>query len=167
MKPLKKIGIALLTVTAVIMGSSCSSDSSSSGSSSSSPVSFKVNGKSTTAGTVQATLYTNVVAGGRYIDVYGFQGESQILEFHFPAKTGSFAAQQSFDMSTSWLTYITNNGTDATADYFHSTSGTINVTTCDTINNKIVATFNFVGNNTTADKTITEGSLNISSITHQ
>ncbi|TBX65365.1 hypothetical protein EZL74_12165 [Flavobacterium silvisoli] len=166
MKSLKKIGITLLTLTVLIMNASCSSDSSS-GPSSSSPLSFKVNGTATTAGTVQATLYTNVVAGGRYIDVYGFQGENQIVEFHFPAKTGSFAAQQSFDMSTSWLTYITNNGTDAVGDYFHSTSGTINVTTCDTINNKIVATFNFVGNNTTADKTITEGSLNINAITHQ
>jgi len=166
MKAIKKIAAALFVMATIVLVSSCSSDSSSS-SSSSAGVTFKVDGTATTAGTVQATLYTNVVAGGRYIDIYGFQGEDQILEFHFPAKTGNFAAQQSFDMTTSWLTYLTNDGANFPGDYFNSTSGTINVTTCDTINNKIVATFNFVGSNTTVNKTITEGSLNISGITHQ
>ncbi len=164
MKSIKKFGFALVVLTAVL--TSCSSDSSG-GSSGSTGITFKVDGTTTTATNLEATLYTNVVAGGRYIDVYGFDGTTQIAEFHFPAKTGNFAAQQSFDMTTSWLTFLTNNGASYPGDYFHSTAGTINVTTCDTINNKIVATFNFTGDNTTVTKTITDGNLNVNAITHQ
>jgi hypothetical protein len=164
MKTIKKFGFALVVFTAVL--SSCSSDSSGGGSGSTG-ITFKVDGTTTTATNLEATLYTNVVAGGRYIDVYGFDGTTQIVEFHFPAKTGNFAAQQSFDMTTSWLTFLTNNGSSYPGDYYHSTAGTINVTTCDTINNKIVATFNFTGDNTTATKTITNGNLNVNAITHQ
>jgi len=166
MRKSKNFRSILFFVATIITVTACSSDSSSS-SNSSAGVSFKVDGNATTLEIVQATLYTNTVAGGRYIDIYGFQGTDQVLEFHFPAKIGDFAAQQSFDMTTSWLTYLTNDGANYPGDYFNSTSGTINVTTCDTINNKIVATFNFVGSNTTVNKTITEGSLNISGITHQ
>lgn len=155
--------VIVLALTTVL--TSCSSDSGSS--SGSNGITFKVDGTTVTPTVIEATLYTNVVAGGRYIDVFGFDGTTQILEFHFPAKTGSFTAQQSFNMTTSWLTYLTNNGTSFPGDYYHSTAGTINVTTCDTINDKIVATFNFTGNNTSTNKTVTDGNLNVNAITHQ
>ncbi|MBP6556804.1 MAG: hypothetical protein KAX93_01235 [Flavobacterium sp.] len=160
---MKKIGLALVVFTVVL--TSCSSDSNGS-SSEQTGITFKVDGTAVTATNIEATLYTNVVAGERYIDVFGFDGTTQILEFHFPATTGSFTAQQSFDLTSSWLTYLTNGGSSFPGDYYHSTAGTINVTTCDTINNKIVATFNFTGNNSTVNKTITDGMLSVNAITH-
>jgi hypothetical protein len=166
MNYLKQIGI-VLSMGSIIIMSSCSSDSSNGSSNPTEGVTCKVDGASVTASSIEASLYTNSVAGGRYIDVYAYQGSNQILEFHFPPKTGSYPANQTMDMSNSWLTYITNNGVSYPADYFHSTSGTIHVTTCDTINNKIVATFDFVGDNGTMTKSITEGGINISEITHQ
>ena len=165
MKSIKTIALVLTTVVLTTMAS-CSSDSSSS-SNTPAGITFKAEGTAVTATDMQATLYTNPVAGGSYIDVYAYEGTKQILEFHFPPKTGSFTANQTMDMTHSWLTYMTNNGLSYPADYFNSTSGTIEVTTCDTINNKIVATFSFIGNNGTVNKSITEGSINITGITHQ
>lgn len=164
MKTMKQIGIVTAIALFTIL-TSCSSDSNG-GSSGNEGVSFKVDGTSVNTTDMEAVLYTNVVAGGRYIDVFAYQGENQVLEFHFPATTGSFEAQQSFDLTSSWLTYLTNDGLDYPGDYFHSTAGTINVTTCDTINNKIVATFNFTGNNSTVNKVITDGTLSVNAITH-
>lgn len=163
MKNILKISVLALFVSGILV--SCSSDDNSN-SSGQAGVTFKVDGTSVTASELDAVLYTNAVAGGRYIDIIGYQGENQIIEFHFPAATGSYPAQQSFDMTTSWLTYLTNGGLDYPGDYFNSTSGTINVTTCDTINNKIVATFNFTGSNETVTKSITNGSLSLNAITH-
>lgn len=163
MKAIKSIVFVLLSAISVV---ACSSDSSSGGSPAAG-LTFKVDGTAVTATDMQATLYSNPVAGGRYMDVYAYVGSNQVLEFHFPPKTGSFPANQTMDMSNSWLTYITNNGINYPADYFNSTSGTIEVTTCDTINNKIVATFSFVGDNGTTTKNITEGGINLTEITHQ
>lgn len=164
MKAIKSIVFALLSAISIV---ACSSDSSSGGGSPAAGLTFKVDGTAVTATDMQATLYSNPVAGGRYIDVYAYVGSNQVLEFHFPPKTGSFPANQTMDMSNSWLTYITNNGINYPADYFNSTSGTIEVTTCDTINNKIVATFSFVGDNSTTTKNITDGGINLTEITHQ
>jgi hypothetical protein len=166
MNYLKQIGIVSLLGLFIAM-TSCSSDSSNGGSTPSAGITCKVDGTSVTATTMDASLYTNTVAGGRYIDVYAYQGSDQILEFHFPPKTGDYPANQTMDMSNSWLTYMTNNGTNYPADYFNSTSGMIHVTTCDTIHNKIIATFNFVGDNGTVTKNITEGGINLTEITHQ
>ncbi len=157
----------IMSLGLIIAMTSCSSDSSNGGSTPTAGITCKVDGASVTATDIEASLYTNSVAGGRYIDVYAYQGSNQILEFHFPPKTGSYPANQTMDMSNSWLTYMTNNGLSYPADYFNSTSGTINVTTCDTVNNKIIATFNFIGDNGTLTKNITEGGINISEITHQ
>ncbi|MGL2966516.1 hypothetical protein [Flavobacterium sp. XGLA_31] len=166
MKTVKLFGCALFVMAATLWTSCSSSSDGDGGSGGTQGITFKADGTAVTASSVDATLYSNSVAGGRYIDVYAFQGTNQILEFHFPPKTGSFTANQTMDMSHSWLTYMTNNGLDYPGDYFGSTSGTINVTTCDTINNKIVATFNFVGDNGTVTKTISEGTLNINAISH-
>jgi hypothetical protein len=161
--------IKVLAFVSIVSGlvASCSSDSSSGGGSPAAGINFKADGTTVTATDMQATLYSNPVAGGRYMDVYAYVGSNQVLEFHFPPKTGSFPANQTMDMANSWLTYMTNNGVNYPADYFNSTSGTIEVTTCDTINNKIVATFSFVGDNGTTTKNITEGGINLTEITHQ
>jgi len=122
---------------------------------------FKLDGVLITADVTNATLYNNSVAGGQYIDVYAMKGGVQILELHMPASVGNYPAQHAeLNMTTSWLTY-------QTADtYFDSNSGTMNLTTCDLTNNKLVGTFNFVGSNATTTKNITEGHLVVNTITH-
>lgn len=122
---------------------------------------FKLDGVLVTADQTNATLYNNTVAGGQYIDVYAMKGGVQILELHMPASVGNYPAQHAeLNMTTSWLTY-------QTADtYFDSNSGTMNLTTCDLTNNKLLGTFNFVGSNPTTTKNITEGHLVVNTITH-
>lgn len=128
---------------------------------------FKLNGVLITADETTATHYTNSVAGGKYIDVFVKKGGKEVLEFHFPAATGTYPAQQNFNMTSSWLTYEANGGTTFPADFFHSTSGEIKVTILDLTGKKIKATFSFVGNNTTTIATITEGVLVVNEITIQ
>ncbi len=153
----------------ILVFASCTSDDSSDNSSvlSADKTTFKLNGTLITADDATATHYTNSVAGGKYIDVFVSKGGKEILEFHFPAATGTYPAQQSFNMTTSWLTYEANGGAAFPADFFHSTSGEIKVTTLDMTGKKIRATFSFVGNNTTTNATITEGVLVVNAITVQ
>jgi hypothetical protein len=148
---------------------SCTSDDSSESSTSTSAdkTTFKFNGTLITADEATATHYTNSVAGGKYIDVFVKKGGKEVLELHFPAATGTYPAQQNFNMTTSWLTYEANGGAAFPADFYHSTSGEIKVTTLDVAGKKIRATFSFVGNNTTANATITEGVLVVNNITVQ
>lgn len=148
---------------------SCTSEDSSSDSSVSSAdkTSFKLDGTLLTADATTATHYTNSVAGGKYIDVFVKKEGKEVLELHFPAATGTYPAQQSFNMTTSWLTYEANGGTAFPADFFHSTSGEIKVTTLDMTGKKIRATFSFVGNNSSMNKTISEGILVVNDITVQ
>lgn len=82
---------------------SCSNSDNEDNSASQEGITFKVEEINVTTDDFNAVLYTNSVAGGRYIDVFGYVGENRVAEFHFPAKTGSFSAQQSFDMKSSWL----------------------------------------------------------------
>jgi hypothetical protein len=102
-----------------------------------------------------------VPPNNREIDVFAFQGGIQVLEFHFLPRTGSQAAAQNF--TEAWLTYET-----ATTSY-HSTSGTLSLTSCDTTGNRIEGTFNFVGTEFggTATKTITEGNILVTRLTRQ
>lgn len=160
-----KTAIVFLVLTIV----SCTSDDSTDNSSapSADKTTFKLNGVLMTADEAIATHYTNSVAGGKYIDVFVSKGGKEVLELHFPAATGTYPAQQSFNMTTSWLTYEANGGVTFPADYFHSTSGEIKVTTLDVTGKKIRATFNFVGNNATTNATITEGVLVVNTITVQ
>lgn len=158
--------IQLLSLSLFALGLfSCSNDDNNNTSSAQEELSLKVDGNTIAADEFEAVLYTNVVAGGRYIDVFGAKNGEEFAEFHFPAKTGSFPAQQSFDMSSAWLTY--ENGVNFPDNYFHSVSGTLTVTVCDTVANKIEATFSFTGNNQSVDKVITEGKLKTNSITRQ
>lgn len=160
-----KIVIAFLVLTFV----SCTSDDSSNNSSvpTADKTTFKLDGVLITADEATATHYTNSVAGGKYIDVFVKKGGEEVLEFHFPATTGTFPAQQNFNMTTSWLTYEANGGVSFPADYFHSASGEIKVTTLDVTGKKIRATFSFIGNNSTTNATITEGVLVVNEITVQ
>jgi hypothetical protein len=160
-----KTAIAFLVLTLV----SCTSDDSNDNSSapSADKTTFKLNGTIITADDATATHYTNSVAGGKYIDVFVSKGGKEVLEFHFPATTGTYPAQQNFNMTTSWLTYEANGGATFPADYFHSTSGEIKVTTLDVTGKKIRATFSFVGNNSTTNATITEGVLVVNTLTVQ
>ncbi|MBA4153825.1 hypothetical protein [Flavobacterium sp.] len=160
-KNIFKIGLVMLTIGFF----SCSNDDNDGGSTAQEELSLTVDGTQISADEFEAVLYTNAVAGGRYIDVYGSKNGNEFAEFHFPAKTGSFPAQQSFNMASCWLTY--ENGVNYPDNYFHSTSGTLTVTVCDTVANKIEATFNFTGNNLSVDKVITDGKLKINSITRQ
>jgi hypothetical protein len=82
---------------------SCSNSDNEDNSASHEGITFKVEEINVTTDDFNALLYNNLVAGGRYIDVFGYVGENRVAEFHFPAKTGSFSAQQSFDMTSSWL----------------------------------------------------------------
>ena len=160
-----KIAIVFLVFTIV----SCSSENVDNGSTtiSAEKTTFKLNGTLITADEATATHYTNSVAGGKYIDVFVKKGGKEVLELHFPATSGTYPAQQSFNMTTSWLTYEANGGAAFPADFFHSTSGEIKVTTLDVAGKKIRATFSFVGNNSTANATITEGVLVVNDITVQ
>lgn len=70
-------------------------------------------------------------------------------------------------MTDSWLTYQNGVGTDPILFYFHSDSGSINLTTFDFVGVEVRGTFNFVGNNSTTNKAITEVNLVVSEITRQ
>jgi len=115
-----------------------------------------------------AVLYTTNPGGGgmqREIDIYAFKGGMQVLEFHFLPKTGVQNVAQ--DFNSAWLTYITNNGISFPDDYYHCISGYFNLSGCDTVTNKIIGTFNFIGSNGTVNKPITAGTININSLKRQ
>lgn len=120
--------------------------------------SYKLDGTAMTIDSAKATLYTLGLAPyNRMIDVFAFKGGLEVLEFHFKPVTGSSIADGTF--ANSWLTY--KSGINFPNDYFNSTSGSLNITLCDTINKKIEGTFNFVGNNGTTNKNITDGVLKV------
>jgi hypothetical protein len=123
---------------------------------------FKVDGTAVTVDSADAVLYNLGVAPfNREIDVYAFKGGQQVLEMHFHPTAGTYAANKSFDGA--WLTY------DEGADFYDSESGSLVIATCDTVNNKITGTFNFVGKNFTgtAQRTITAGVLNVTKLRRQ
>lgn len=154
----------------VLFSISCSNDSDNSKSPSPAnpnATTFKLDGVLITADETEATLYNNMLAGGQYIDVYAYKAGVQVLELHMPASVGNYPAQHAgFTMADSWLTYQ-NGGTDPIMDYYHSDSGTMNLTTCDLTADELRGTFNFVGNNTSTTKNVTEGNLVVTEITHQ
>ncbi len=122
---------------------------------------FKVDGTLVTADSANAVLYTlGVPPNNREIDVFVFQGGSQVLEMHFLPKTGPQTAAQNFNEA--WLTYET------TSSHYHSQSGELNLSTCDTTGNQLEGTFNFVGleSGGSTTKNITEGNLIVTQITH-
>lgn len=165
---MRKFILKTVCVYFLLLAASCNSDSAAdtSGKSTTAKTTFKLNGVLITADETTATHYTNAVAGGDYVDINAFKDGKQVLELHFPATTGTFPAEQSFSMTTSWLTYEANGGANFPNDYYNSTSGSIQLTTLDLTANKIRGTFNFIGNNTSADMAITEGVLVTDVVTH-
>jgi hypothetical protein len=143
--------------------STTSSTTSSTGTTNNSSFSFKVDGNTNSIDSSSATLYTSSLTGKRNIDVFAYKAGLMVLEFHFSPKTGSQTVNK--DLNNAWLTYKASS--DYTLNY-HSVSGNFNLTTCDTINNKIEGTFDFVGENSNSDsKAISEGKLLVTKITKQ
>ena len=168
MKTISFLGKAM-TLGLLLFMTACSSDSDDSNNSNpanTTKTTFKLDGVLITADETDATLYNNALAGGQYIDVYAYKAGELVLELHMPATVGNYPAQNAgFTMVDSWLTY--KSGTDPILDQFHSDSGTMNLTTCDLTADELRGTFNFVGNNGTSTKNITEGNLVATEITHQ
>lgn len=159
-----KTAIALMALTFA----SCSSDSSSSTTVNTPKTTFKLDGVLITADETTATDYISVISGERQIDVSVIKDGKEVLELHMPASVGNFPAEQTVgSTTTSWLTYEANEGMTFPDDYFHSTSGTMNLATVDLPGNKLRGTFNFVGNNTITTKNITDGVLVVNTMTHQ
>lgn len=121
-------------------------------------ISYKAEGTGIVADSAHAVLYTLGIAPfNRMIDVFAYKSGVEVLEFHFKPTTGTYVADGTF--SNAWLTYKT--GTSFPNDYYHSTSGTLTLSVCDTVSKKIEATFNFNGSNGSSSKSITEGTMKI------
>lgn len=119
---------------------------------------YKADGTAVTVDSAHAVLYTLGIAPfNRMIDVYAYKGGIEVLEFHFKPTVGNYTADGSF--TNAWLTYKT--GINFPTDYYNSTSGTLNLTLCDTTAKKIEGTFNFTGNNGTTNKLISEGNMKV------
>ncbi|MES2133350.1 MAG: hypothetical protein V4506_13465 [Bacteroidota bacterium] len=129
-------------------------------------ITYSENGSTVSVDSVNAVLYTlGVMPYNREIDVYAFKTGNQVLELHFLPKTGAQTVGANF--GNAWLTFLINNGLSYPGDYFTGTSGSFNLTACDTINNSIVGTFNFTGDNGSVTKTISAGTLHITKIRKQ
>ena len=123
---------------------------------------IKVDGTAVTVDSASAVLYNlGVSPFNREMDVYAFKAGQQVLEMHFHPIAATYNASANFDAA--WLTY------DLGPESYDSQSGTLALTTCDTVNNKIAGTFNFVGKTYTgsATKTITEGTLLVTKLRRQ
>lgn len=163
MKTLIHLAKSTLIVASLFLAS-CSKDSSSSSSPTpSGGTYFKLDGTLVTPDLVDVNVY-NMEGVGKYIDVYVFKDSKQILELHMPAAVGNYPAQHDgFTTTSSWLTYQNPAESSFELADFHSNSGTMNVATFNEADEKLVATFEFVGGNTAAaTHSITEGHLDIS-----
>jgi hypothetical protein len=150
--------IISLAFTTIVLLSACKKEETVNVLPSVSSVTYKADGAAKTIDSAHAVLYTlGVPPFNRMIDVYAYKGGIEVLEFHFKPTVGSYNADGTF--SNSWLTYKT--GTNFPVDYYNSISGTLNLTLCDTVTKKIEAAFNFTGNNGTANKSISDGSMKV------
>jgi hypothetical protein len=108
------------------------------------------------------------------IDLYVYKGSSTLggltfgnvaLEMHFLPKTGAQTVSPAF--TGAWLTYssYTSGNPIPTASY-DGTTGSFNMSVCDTTGKKLTGTFNFTGTATigTGTKTISEGNFSITKI---
>ena len=157
MKHAKAI-FSILAIVSVVIFSSCKKASTTvdPAPTASGAFTYKVDGGSTiTVDSANAVIY-NRIGFGRTIDVYAFKGGGQVLEFHFAPTTGVK------DAATTLLTYITRTPLNS----YDSQSGSLNLITCDTVTNKLIGDFNFVGKsfNSNEIKTITEGHMVVTKI---
>ena len=123
---------------------------------------FKVDGGAAiTADSANAVLYD--YNGTRLMDVFVYKAGNEILEFHFAPTTGAKTAGTIFGTG-SFLSYF-----ESPIVSYDSQSGSINVTTCDTIGNRIVGDFNFVAKQYpytgSITRTITEGHIVVTKLT--
>ena len=125
---------------------------------------FKLDGGATiTVDSANAILYS--LSTGRQIDVYAYKGGTEILEFHFDPSTGLKPAGSTLG-TNALLTYMASPILS-----YDSQSGSINITKCDTVANKIEGDFNFIGKQYpytgSVEKTITEGHMIVSKLAKQ
>lgn len=124
---------------------------------------YKVDGVAKTIDSASSTLYTSSLNGQRLLDVYAYKAGEMVLEMHFQPKTGSQTVGK--DLSQAWLTLVT--GPKYPDDMYNCASGSFQLSVCDTINNKLVGTFSFTGNNGTNNKTVSDGVLLVNKMTKQ
>jgi hypothetical protein len=166
----RKIQLAMML--GILVAGGCSKDetttpdNTNNGGTSSASVSFKVDGTKIEADSAFAVLYTfTIPPHDRKIDVFAFKGGALVLEGHFAPKTG--AQTIGTTTATAMLTY--KAGADL-SEYYNSKSGNFSFSECDTVGNKLTATFDFVGEQLmggTGTKNITEGSIKLSSLRRQ
>lgn len=128
----------------------------------SSAFTFKLDGGAAiTVDSANALLYTSNNA--RMIDVYAYKGGTEVLEFHFAPTTGVKTAGTTLGAG-SFLTYMASPVLS-----YDSQSGSMNITTCDTVGNRIEGDFNFVAKQFpytgSTVKTITEGHMVVTKLT--
>ena len=157
MKNTKTI-FSILAIVSVVFFASCNKASTTVDAAplASGAFTFKVDGGATiTVDSANAAIY-NRIGFGRFIDVYAFKGGTQVLEFHFAPTTGVK------DAATTLLSYLTKTPLNS----YDSQSGSLNLITCDTVTNKLIGDFNFVGKsfNSNEIKTITEGHMVVTKI---
>lgn len=152
-----------LLMAAIIVIASCkkSSTAPAKTTTTSGKFTFTLDGTVTTVDSATATLYT--AGGTRQMDVYAYKSGGEILEFHFEPKTGNKTAGTVLG-SGAFLTYM-----ESAVKSYDSQSGSLNLTTCDTTNNKIEGDFSFVAKQYpytgTDTKTITAGHMVVTKIT--
>lgn len=153
---MKKLTVLALTLSVLMY--SCEKSDTNDLPGNSSTVSFKTDGTEIVADSAHAVLYTLGIAPfNRMIDVFAYKAGVEVLEFHFKPSTGNHVADGTF--SNAWLTYKT--GSIFPNDYYHSTSGTLTLTLCDTVAKRIEGSFNFTGNNGSSNSSITAGNMKL------
>ena len=155
--------LCLLLVSLCIGSSSCKKSDASNAATTESFTFNLDGGAAITVDSAKAVMYN--YSGGRLIDVFAYKGGIEILEFHFAPTTGVKPAGTVLGTG-SFLTYMASP-----VQSFDSQSGSLTVTTCDTVGNKIVGDFNFVAKQApytgSTVKTITEGHMVVTKLTKQ
>ena len=155
--PLKTM-ICLLMISGII---SCKKNEDPAAAAASTPFTFKLDGGAAiTVDSANAVLYN--LMGSRAMDVYAYKGGNEVLEFHFAPTVGVKTAGTTLGTG-SFLTYMSSPTMS-----FDSQSGSMNITTCDTVGNKIMGDFNFVAKQYpytgSTVKTITEGHMIVTKV---
>lgn len=154
-----QIMLCLLIISGII---SCKKSEDPAAAAATTAFTFKLDGGAAiTVDSANAVLYN--LMGSRAMDVYAYKGGIEVLEFHFAPTTGAKAAGTTLGTGA-FLTYMSSPTMS-----FDSQSGSINVTTCDTIGKNIAGDFNFVAKQYpytgSTVKTITEGHMVVTKLT--
>lgn len=122
--------------------------------------SYTVDNNNINIDSAYGSLYTSSLTQKRIVDVFAFKNGSLVFEMHFQPVLGNQIVTT--DLNYAWLTYVAGN--NFPQDQYDSRDGNFALTVCDTINKKIQGTFDFIGNNGTTDKKITNGKLFINKL---